>query len=202
MQYTEELIKEIASKSLINSSSLISDAELLFENKRYQRAYTLYQLGMEEAGKAVAAVLLLIEGVNAQNMKLFHDTVMCKHQIKIKKSSFMDIYVAEHFFKKDWDGALKFLKDSVEENVDDLNKMKNTSIYTSVVNNGVFIPKDIIGIEQTKAIQFKAITRYSFANAWVTIGLKHLEEIKQYILKNPLDQINVGEAFWKAIDED
>jgi AbiV family abortive infection protein len=54
-------------KSLDNASELYDDAEILFKLKRYPRAYTLYQLSIEEIGK-VSIIYNFLLFRNIQNI--------------------------------------------------------------------------------------------------------------------------------------
>lgn len=60
MKITESLLIDIAQKSLENAKSLIDDALLLKQHERFSRAYTLFQLAIEEAGKSISAMVLLV----------------------------------------------------------------------------------------------------------------------------------------------
>lgn len=53
MNFNEKDLLIAVSKSILNSEDLISDADLLLDNNRLARAYALYQLAIEEAGKAM-----------------------------------------------------------------------------------------------------------------------------------------------------
>jgi len=62
MNFNEKGLLSAVSKSILNSEDLISDAELLLDNNRLARAYALFQLAIEEAGKAMDVYQSLLFG--------------------------------------------------------------------------------------------------------------------------------------------
>jgi AbiV family abortive infection protein len=67
MNFNESELLIAVSKSISNSEDLISDADLLQDNNRLARAYTLYQLALEEAGKAMDIYCSLLFGTFKDN---------------------------------------------------------------------------------------------------------------------------------------
>ena len=133
MQITEELLKEVAKKSVQNAKSLIEDAELLKQNNRFQRAYTLYQLAMEEVGKSVISFVLLVspDGLSKENKKMYIKEFF-EQKRKAKRSAGIDILFAEVLYQGEVDNAFSFLKSSFGESEIELNNRKNFSLYTSL----------------------------------------------------------------------
>lgn len=85
-QYNQNLTPEKASKgieaALVNARSLLSDAELLFENERFERAVALAVLAIEEAGKPSILRAILLEVDHKQLKKEWQN--YRRHQEKNK----------------------------------------------------------------------------------------------------------------------
>lgn len=102
MKVNDEILKSVASESILNAQSLMLDADILREAKRYQRAYALYQFAMEEVGKALSSVMLLV--LIDPNEDDF------KHPHKIKKSGLLDMLICQFLYKGNYEEAMKFFE--------------------------------------------------------------------------------------------
>jgi len=205
MTITDETLKKVAEKSMQNAASLRDDADILKEAKRYQRAYALYQFSMEEVGKAIESVLLLVlidpqpEDIRQYKKNFF------KHTAKIKRSSALDTFICQVLYKGDYDGALLFLKSSFAEDENELDDCKNKSLYTSVIGDHVKTPLEMIDEEKMNYIWLRAITRYKIAEPFVRMLIEHYETLREYQKENgslkhmSRDSDEVAKEFWDEI---
>jgi AbiV family abortive infection protein len=205
MEINDEILKDVASKSMLNAQSLMSDADILREAKRYQRAYALYQFAMEEVGKALSSVMLLVLiDRNEEDIKEYKKGFF-RHPHKIKKSRLLDMFICQFLHKGDYEKAIEFLESSISENENDLDEQKNKSLYTAVINNTVMMPSEMIGEEKMNYIWYRVLGRYGMAQAFVNILLKHYGEIRQYQQENQsiknmmVDVEKAVKEFWDEI---
>jgi len=139
-----------AAYSLCNSFDLFNDGILLLRNGRLCRAYTLFQLSMEEAGKT----MLLLDGFvifkiyeNVKGLKDFKnlnnnyallDKVFYNHPEKMKYAMKHELRILNGFikhFNTSPGAGISHQRDQLEEDlkiVNELNNMKNYSLYTFV----------------------------------------------------------------------
>ena len=181
MVINEKTLLEVAKKSITNAESLLLDGDLLRENKRIQRAYTLYQLAMEEVGKAISSIIMLFvpDGLSEENIKEYK-RIFFKHKPKTKKSSAMDIFICEVLYRGDAEGALSFLQSSFTEDETLLDERKNNSLYTAIVGEKVKNPAEMIDQTMMQHIWFRARSRYNAAFAFINIGLNNYKELREY----------------------
>ncbi len=110
MKVNDEILKSVASESILNAQSLMLDADILREAKRYQRAYALYQFAMEEVGKALSSVMLLVLiDPNEDDFKEYKKGFF-KHPHKIKKSGLLDMLICQFLYKGNYEEAMKFFE--------------------------------------------------------------------------------------------
>ncbi len=205
MNVNDEILMEVAKKSMQNAESLMSDADLLREAKRFQRAYALYQFAMEEVGKAISSVLLLVlidrtnEDVKEYKKGFF------KHPSKIKKSGSLDMFICQFLYKGDYDGAMKFLESCMSEDENYLDAQKNKSLYTDVVEDNVLMPSEMVNEESMKYIWFRVLSRHKMAEPFVRMILEHYEKIREHQLANgsiknmSVDMEKAAKEFWDEI---
>jgi len=175
-----------AQKCLSNANDLIADAILLKESKRKERAYTLFQLATEEVGKAIKILLFIIfdRFSDQKETKKFIDDFR-DHKKKTKQSIALDYFIVL-IGEKVITNKLKFIQASLYEfdNVEELNNLKNYSLYTSYYKGNFKTPKEIITNSDLDSVEFRTITRYKVAKAIIEFQLTYLEEIKNYISTN------------------
>jgi AbiV family abortive infection protein len=208
MTINDKILKEVAKKSMENAEALMSDADILREAGRYQRAYAIYQFAMEEVGKAMSSIfLLLLIDPTAQDIKEYERNLKM-HPYKIKTSGALDSFICQVIYKGDFEGALKFLESSISENEHDLDRDKNNSLYTNIVGDDVKKPIEMIDEEKMKYIWFRAISRYKIAEPFINMGLEHYETLREYQRENgsiknmSLDMEEVSKKFWDEIIAD
>jgi len=95
---TEEKILQGLPKIIENAQALLSDADFLFDNQRFERAYSIYQLSIEEIAKAFHLINviifddLLLADVQNSIRKVFKD-----HKFKSRKSVGMQYLLISYF---------------------------------------------------------------------------------------------------------
>lgn len=149
-------------KSLNNSLSLIDDADYLFNNDRFSRAYTLYQLGIEEIGKTSIMYRALLSVLVGENVDFKTAIKRIKsHKEKEAESLLYDFWILIHamqndnIFNKDYFTAIAWEL----YNPEIINNYKNFSLYTSEIDNCFYEPKEIINKGIVDDIKFRAKTR-------------------------------------------
>jgi len=175
--------------SLINSFNLFHDAMILSVLGRYSRAYTLVQLSIEEAGKALMLhelsffkkninVLPKVAG-ETYNEKLTRvEKLFFDHPGKSKESLKFMISMIKNKFLDNESEELEIKRLKEEMKPKELNKMKNLSLYVDVSNNSFEIPYDIISEKEYSNLQ--------------SLGHVILHHSKKYIFKNEELLIEMG----------
>lgn len=203
---SEEVLIDGVRKCMANSLSLIEDAILLNDNNRNARAYTLYQLAIEEIGKGIKLMIYILDG-DFQNRAKFRDLdkEIRDHKSKTKTAGAMDWFLLESA-KQNMKGEeiIKLIRglESERNSTDIFNDRKNYSLYTSFVEGVFKTPIEIITGEELTSIEWKAVFRYRYANGWIEAGLSNLKEIKEYIAthRDEPDLDKIVEAFWEGVE--
>jgi AbiV family abortive infection protein len=205
MEVNDEILKDVVKKSLLNAQSLMLDADILREAKRYQRAYALYQFAMEEVGKALSSVFLLVLiNPNEEDIKEYEKGFF-KHPHKIKKSSSLDMLICQFLYKGNFEKAKEFLESSISENENYLDEQKNKSLYTAIVGNTVMMPSEMVDEKRMNYIWYRVLTRYNMAQPFVNIILTHYDQLREYQKENgsiknmTVDMETAAEEFWDKI---
>jgi len=146
--------------ALENARELSEDAEILFKSGKYARAYTLYQLGMEEVGKsnilfnALAGLRYNHKDVdwNAMNKGFWRHTTKSERAIAIEKLmvDMLKTEATDVAGIEDWEAYYEQLSNI---DVDKLDKMKNDSLYLGFEDGKFRLPKDAITKEMTEEIK-------------------------------------------------
>lgn len=205
MIITDETLKNVAEKSMQNAALLREEADLLREANRYQRAYALYQFSMEEVGKAMDSVLLLVLIDPTEDDVRQYKRNFFKHTAKIKKSSALDTFICQVLYKGDYEGALTFLESSLAENELELDNYKNQSLYTSIIGDSVKTPLEMIDEEKMNYIRLRAVSRYKMVEPFIRMLLEHYIKLREYQKENgsikhmSRDSEEAAKAFWEEI---
>lgn len=139
-----------------NSLALIQDAELLFENDSYARAYSITQLAIEEIGKA-RMVFDLYMSIVMGDRKEFDFPKFRKnfrdHKWKTVESKISNIYynasVRSQSTQELEEFALKNFAEMQKAKNGDYDKLKNNGFYVSIENNSFCSPKEMFNREET-----------------------------------------------------
>lgn len=206
MKLNESLLKDIALKSLENAKELIDDALILKQNERLARSYTLFQLAIEEIGKSISSMVLLVTNdyhKTKEAAAFFKE--FKSHEQKNYRSAGVDILIAEIMFKGNHDGAMKFLEKSFhgKDRMREQNDLKNWSLYTSIVDNKIQLPNEIIKKSLVNNIHIVAINRLNATYVWVRTGIENLQALKDYYVNHTLNEHDIKKyaiSFWEKID--
>jgi AbiV family abortive infection protein len=168
-------------QSYDNAISLIEDADLLFQNNRYTRAFSLSHLANEEIGKAILLFNLyitLLQGKREEvNFKVIEQEFR-DHKSKINHSSFVDfMFNSEKKLSKEEklvliDKILKYM--SVEKGKH--HNLKNNSLYVNFINGKFTNPQTLVSKSTALISLNKAKERaekfYKMASREVDFALK------------------------------
>jgi AbiV family abortive infection protein len=208
----------------MNAFDLFNDAYLLFQFGRLPRAYTLFQLSSEEVGKVVLLLEVFGHVQIYENIpeirekkdmdKLFKQMqkIFSNHQEKMKYIITFELNNWKQWFRiinsNIKDGAsyqeVELQKDL--KMIEELNELKNNSLYTSVIQDKFIHPSKIIDVKKVNTIMYKAFSKCSLIRSKSIRFLKERkipEEINiDNLEKMPLlHQGNFYELFWKPVKE-
>jgi AbiV family abortive infection protein len=205
MNFNESELLIAVSKSISNSEDLISDADLLLDNNRLARAYTLYQLALEEAGKAMDIYRSLLFGTFKDNegQKILKGNFK-SHIKKAERARTIGIYWALQLFKsnnrsKGEEMLLSIFKEM--KAAKEINDYKNYSLYTSFIDNTYKSPSEIITDKIVSVIRSVAKDRVVLIKQFFTIPSKKYEEMKAYAAENPIRNDDNDEEVVKYLKE-
>ena len=162
-----------------NAEQLIIDADILKKSGRHQRAYTLYQLAIEEIGKCRILWKAIIEYYHGKEitLKYLKKNGFINHQGKTKESLTSE-FSAIWFYEQSSGNKLDEMKNQIGDdykNVSVIDLKKNRSLYVDVESDNFISPVDSITKEMVDEIELKAKIRF---NSEEPI-MKSLEEMKK-----------------------
>lgn len=144
-------------KILQNAKNLIIDSEILLDNKRFPRAYTLSHLASEELAKLTTMHGICIDVLSGETINWKKaEKKLRDHKDKIKRSFEFDLFCT---LLSDNEKFLKQYEEGIEL-VDSYNIMKNASIYAGITHNYFCTPEEIIS-EKT-ARKMVQISKYRY----------------------------------------
>ena len=168
-------------KTLKNAKALLDDANFLLENKRYARAYTLYQLSIEEGGKCLIlynSILSYFQGeeINEESLK---KSVYYSHTIKTKESIKLEL-AAILLFKNSGHEIGTLLKNigKERESVKSRNNKKNESLYVELIDGVFFSPLESISIDDVENIADLALIRIKMAEMFASKAINDIDKMK------------------------
>ncbi len=185
-------------KSLVNASDLYDDAEILFKKERYPRAYTLYQLSIEEIGKVSLIYNFLlyrnIQDISEQKILIRQFT---NHKSKTESSIGLDILLAFLISDQKLKKKIIYQVHKQEKELEQLNLLKNSSLYTDIKNGKFIQPKEIITEKLTTEIKFIAQIRLNIARGFFKIAIENFDQLREVaqninedeIISNPPPEI-------------
>ena len=175
---------------MINAKSLIEDAVLLKGHQRYQSAYTLFQLSIEELGKASILYFFatLSDEEKMTNLKKFKQEFL-NHKVKTGRAINFDAIILSSI--NDRLDRHKFLYSVLieHENIENFNNLKNYSLYTSIINDRFLLPSETISAELLEGIEARATMRYELIVPTIDFLLKGFDEVKKANLKVDNEQV-------------
>lgn len=185
----ENLIEGI-NKCILNAESLIRDAFILKENKSIERAYTLFQLSIEETGKASMLYFFSAQSQTEKlaNLKAFKKDFI-NHKIKTTKAINFDTVLLATI--KDKSDRQRFYNAILleHENLEYFNVLKNYSLYTSILKDRFFLPSELITEKHLEGIEIRATNRLELIKSTLTFFLENFKKIKDSELKIDDEQL-------------
>lgn len=182
MKLTKDELLEYAKKSLENANELIVEGNLLLENNKYARAFTLFQLSTEETG----AALLIIESIlfdtykkKKQQNALWNQ--IRNHKIKIKSSQRIDLLLAKTIADEKLQKTLlnNYIKQS--EEIDNINNYKKYSLYVSFIDKKTVKPTEKFNKKIVDDFKFYAEIRHATTKQFIEALVNNLDEIVKKI---------------------
>lgn len=192
---TDNQIKNGIPKIIENAVSLFSDATLLEENQRIERAYTLYQLSIEEIGKAFMLIgSLIFENVNDSGIQKKLKEDIKNHQAKSKKSIGLDVFLQEFMRAKDVEKYEKLVLKSFDEfeNTNSINEKKNSSLYVSFNGNKFLKPSECVTIQDLTKIKARASYRIFIGEKLFPAIIDKAELFKEKMIEFEFDKLKVS----------
>jgi AbiV family abortive infection protein len=191
-------------KSIENSEDLLSDAQLLHEHHRLPRAYALYQLAIEEAGKAMDIYGNIVLGLlnDDKGVKKFRWT-FTNHIEKAQRVRMLSLMFAIELKKENKEVGEMLIGWIVKEiqEPETLNDYKNYSLYTSFIKNEYRMPNEVITKERVNYIKLMAMHRVGLTKTYLKMSLEHLATLKDYTSKNPMNENALQESINDYIKE-
>jgi len=205
MNFTEKELLIAVSKSISNSEDLIFDADLLLDNNRLARAYTLYQLAIEEAGKAMDIYSSLLFGTykDSKGQKILRENFK-DHIKKAGRSRIISILLALQLFKNNNKIKGEEILNSVLLEMGaakEINDYKNYSLYTSFIDNTYKTPGEIITRKMVSVLKSLAMDRVLLVKQFFMIPSKQYEKMKKQAEENPITNEDSDEEVMKYLEE-
>ena len=174
-EISKVLLIKCVEKCLQNARELFEEAEILKDNKKYPRAYSLYHLCIEEIGKVFIIFQFLIEDdYSEENSKKFNRKFL-DHKTKIKTSRNIEkimILLMQKELKVEEFNALTYNNEVIEK----LNDLKNLSLYCFIDNKIVFKPSDIIGEDEVNLIRSNSEMRLILSEQFCRLAIIDVDE--------------------------
>jgi len=177
-------------KIIRNAESLYSDAELLRNNGRKERAYTLYQLSIEEIGKAFMFVgALMFDDLTDKNIQRELKRNFKDHKQKSNISIGLNSFLWEFMKSKEPDKYEEILIKSFEEhsNVNEINEKKNLSLYVSYEGNKFISPEKKITQKDLDEIKSRAGYRVYIGSKIFRVVIENIDNIRKSIIESGFD---------------
>jgi AbiV family abortive infection protein len=162
----------------------------LKENGRKERGYTLFQLSIEELGKAsiVYFFATLPDSDKANSLKIFKKEFV-SHKTKTAKAINFDAIMLSSINNRTERHKFLYAILMGHENIVTLNDFKNYSLYTSIINEKFLLPSENISEDLLEEIEARATLRYELIKPTLEFLLKGFDEVKNANIKFDNDQI-------------
>ncbi|GHV05554.1 hypothetical protein FACS189416_5330 [Bacteroidia bacterium] len=172
--------------TLRNAKELIEEANGLAIFERYSRAYSLYQLAIEEIGKCIIIYVAILDyymGITV-NEKYLRDKGFFNHKEKTKASLKSELLVIS-LFEKSTGKKTNLSQDVIEdsENIDQINEKKNQSLYVGLKEDNFLSPNFMINKNMVDEIAYKACVRWKGAEP-LMLPLKKMKFLAEEIKAN------------------
>lgn len=174
-------------KSLQNASELITEAKLLKSNNHISRAYTLFQLAIEEIGKAIMIFhFLLFEDFENEDSKKKLIKTINQHKIKTKSAIDAEYIILQLHNDEKLKEKLKRLILYQEKSIDLSNDSKNNSLYVTFIKGEVYSPFEMIKFEMLKRIEIIAELKLFIIKEYIENDMGKFDQLVEYINEKKL----------------
>jgi len=164
MRLDKNKLKNGILKNLRNSQELIDEAEILFKNEKFARAYFLSHIAIEESSKC--AMLLKVVAFNIWNEEIDIKNVRKRysnHKEKIKNFVLLNSII----------GKKSINICNLNKELDDSNNSKNDSLYVSWTNENEFeLPSENFTKEKAEE---KLNLALEYCKLFTSISIKLIE---------------------------
>lgn len=186
--------------SIKNAEELFEEATLLKNAERFSRAYTLFQLSIEETGKGLilfSSISDYYQGVEITNLYL-EEKGFFKHNPKTLKSIILEIILLSTIDGKistllKYEAMVDFMK------VEETDRYKNASLYVSIEDEKFKTPSDIITKEMVEKKKFKALMRIHAIKGFF-LPLSKIKELTE-LMNQAINTTEKLEAMEKSVAE-
>ena len=181
-------------KSEQNALELIDDAELMFYNGRYPRAFALYQLANEEIGKCSLMQYYILQN-NKDNLANFLKEFR-SHKIKTSYSNGIEMIIYNYLNESN----KKLLLETIiynSKNIEKINNLKNYSLYTSFIESKFMIPSEILKKEDVEVHLNYVVLRFNIIKVINKLFIENYN-----VLINEFSKLNVEENVLEFLDKE
>lgn len=184
MKLDKDVLLEYTKKSFENAQELFDEGDLLLKEKRYARAFTLFQLSIEEVG---ASMLILESILSKKYEKRKGKSALLRmirnHKVKTKYSQKVDLLLA--YIIPD-EKLKKVLLDNVIKQsgeIDKINKYKNKSLYVFLSESNVAKPSEAFNESLVDDFKFYAKIRLGAGKQFHDELVKNIDGIIEGLQK-------------------
>ncbi|MFX3673303.1 MAG: AbiV family abortive infection protein [Paenisporosarcina sp.] len=144
-------IQSAYSKIFFNASELLEEADILFKNQRYARAYLLAHIASEELARCImlssAIMKYKIRALDVKKLNRRQTSHLSKIQIAYNFINLLKNYNSPLNIENILEVSMKVVDINNfpgEKETQRLNDMKNAAFYVDQYKNGTFAPKERI----------------------------------------------------------
>ncbi|MED4634994.1 AbiV family abortive infection protein [Peribacillus frigoritolerans] len=158
-------------KTFYNASELLEESQLLFDNRKFARAYLMAHISIEEFARCImlssAAMKFKIRALDVKKLIKRQTNHKSKIELAYSLVNKMKGYSSPLDEEDRLDILLGFFdsprKNIInEEEVQKLNKLKNASFYVDQYNNSTKSPNEVISKEQAQELITSAMLLKEF----------------------------------------
>lgn len=199
---TEEQIIIGLPKIIENAESIFTDATLLADSNRIERAYSLFQLSIEEIAKAfLLAGTMFFDDISKEDVQKRLIKEIRDHKFKSAKSIGLESFFYEYIKTIDIDRYEKLVLDSFKEYHETslLNEKKNDGFYVTFNGNKFQSPSELISKQDLIKIKTKAKLRIFIGKTIIPRMTEDFrvnkKKIKEYNFEESKDRHSQVEEF-------
>jgi len=168
-------IEKILIKFLDNARELLEEADLLLENKKFARAYSLAHLACEEVAKIIMISRTAYEITRGKDIDWERIIKRLRnHREKIKDILFLDFLYSS---KTENDEDIKTFLKNLDKMTKYDNDFKNYSLYTSLIENKFYKPSELFSHEFVKGFIKLAHNRFNAIEKFTLLSKGRLKEL-------------------------